>query len=102
MFYVLKYDLERRDYHPSIVEPLVFYRNDSVILICFDGLVIVSHKQETIKSLINSKNNGLEEYMLKEKGCISNYLWDKIKNNSNGTFKQSQWNLVEKNQPLHT
>ena len=34
--------------------------------------------------------------MLIDEGDISNYLGFNIKKNSDGTFKSSQWNLVEK------
>ena len=51
-FDILKTGLERRGYHQSQVDPCVFFRKVSVILTYFDGFVIVSHKQETIISLI--------------------------------------------------
>ena len=47
-------------------------------------------------SLIESLNNGTENYVLKDDGDISNYLEVKTKNNSDGTFELSQSHLVEK------
>ena len=37
-----------------------------------------------------------ESYVLKDKGCISNYLGVNIKKNSDGTFELYQSHLVEK------
>ena len=52
-----------------------------------DCCLIVSQKQQTITSLIESLNNSPENYMLKDKGDISNYLGVNIKKNSDGKFK---------------
>ena len=51
-FDILKNGLERRGYHQSQVYSCVFYRKDSIILTYVDDGVIVSHKQDTITSLI--------------------------------------------------
>ena len=74
----------------------MFYIKDSVILTRVDDCVIVSHKQETVTSLIESLNNGPENYVLTDEGDISNYLGVEIDKSSDGTFKLSQSNLVEK------
>ena len=66
IFDLLKTGLERRGYHQSQVDPCVFYRNNWVILTSVDDCVIVSHKQETVVLLIESLNNGSEEYVLEE------------------------------------
>ena len=86
-----------RGCHQSQVDPCVFYRKDSFILTYVDDCVIVSHKQETITFLIGSLNNGTENYVLTYEGCISNYLGDNIKKNSDGKFKFSQSHLADKN-----
>ena len=57
-FDLIKTGIERRVYHQYQVEPCVFYRKDSVILTCFYCCVIVSQKQDTITSLIESLNDG--------------------------------------------
>ena len=48
----LKTGLERRIYHQYLVDPLVFYRKDSDILIYVDYCLIFSNKKYTITSLI--------------------------------------------------
>ena len=96
MFDLLKTVLERSGYHKSQVDPCVFYRKYSFILTYASDFVIVSHKQETITSLIELLNNGPENYVLSDEGGISNYLVVNIKNISGETFKLSQSNLVEK------
>ena len=63
-FNLLRTGIERRGYYQYQVEPCVFYRKDSVILTCVYYSVIVSHKQDTITSLIESLKNGLENYIL--------------------------------------
>ena len=70
-FDILKTGLESRSYHQCHVEPFVSYRKDSVILIYVDGCILVSHKQETIASLIESLNIGFENYVLTDEGDIS-------------------------------
>ena len=49
--------LESRGCHQSQVDPCSIYRKYSVILAYVDDCVIVSHKEETITSLIESINN---------------------------------------------
>ena len=51
-FDLIKTGIERRGYHQSQFYPSVFYIKYSVILTYVDDCVIVSHKQETITSLI--------------------------------------------------
>ena len=48
----LKTGLESRGCHQSQVDPYVCYRKDSVILTYVYDCVIISHKQDTITSLI--------------------------------------------------
>ena len=59
----------------------MFYRKDSVIFTGADGCVIVSHKQDTIISLIESLKNRPENYMLVDEEDISNCLGVNIKKN---------------------
>ena len=82
-------------YHQSQVDPCVFYRKYSVFKNYVDDSVIVSHKKQTITSLIESLNNGPENYVLTDEGDISNYLGVDINKSSYGTFKLSQSYLVE-------
>ena len=86
----IKTGLERRGYYQSQVDPSVFYRKYSGILTYVDDCVIVSHKQETIKELIESLKNGPENYVLKDEGDIPTYLGVKTKKNSDETFKLSK------------
>ena len=58
--------------------------------------MIVSHKKDTITSLIESLDNGPENYVLTDEGDISNHLGVKIKKNSDGTFELFKSHLVEK------
>ena len=51
-FDLLKTGLEMRNYHQSQVGSFVFFRKYSAILTYVYDCVIVSHKQETITSLI--------------------------------------------------
>ena len=67
-FDFLKTDLERMGYHQYQVDPCVFYRKESVILTDVDDFVMVSHKQDTIASLIESLNIGTENYVLEDEG----------------------------------
>ena len=46
----------------------------------------LSHKQETIISLIESLNNGPENYVLTDEGNMSIYLGVNIKKNSDEIF----------------
>ena len=60
---LIKKGLKIRGYHKSQVDPCVFYRKYSFILTYASDFVIVSHKQETITSLIELLNNGPENYV---------------------------------------
>ena len=51
--------------------------------------MIVSHKKDTITSLIESLKNGPENYMLTDEGDISNYIEVNIKKSTYGTFELS-------------
>ena len=68
----------------------------SVILTCVDYCSIVSNKQETITSLIESINNSPENYVLIYKGDISNYPGVNMKKNSYDKLELSLSHLVDK------
>ena len=51
-FYLLESGLERIGYRQYQFYPCIFYRKDLVILTYVDDCLIVSHRQETITSLI--------------------------------------------------
>ena len=63
-----------------------FCRKDSVVWTYVDDCVILSHKQDTITSLIESLNNSPEIYALTNEGDISNYIGVNINKNSDETF----------------
>ena len=73
-FDLLKTGLESRGYHQSQTDPCLFKKIDSVILTYVDYCLLVSYKQQKITSLIESLNNGPENYVLTDEGDISNYL----------------------------
>ena len=85
-FNLLKNGLQRRGYHKSQVDPCVFHRKYSVILTYVDGFLIVSRKQETITSLIESLKNGSRNYVLIYERDVSNYLGVNNKKNSDVKF----------------
>ena len=78
-FGLLKNCLESRCCHQSQGDTFLFYIKYSFLLTCVDDCVIVSHKQETITSLIESLNNVSENNMLTYEGDISNYFGVNIK-----------------------
>ena len=63
-FDILKTGLESRCCHQYQVDPFVFYIKDSVTSKYVDDFVIVSTKQETITSLIESLNIDHENCVL--------------------------------------
>ena len=69
-FDLLKTGLERRYYHQYQIYTCLFYRKYSVILSYVDDCVIVSHKQETTTSFINSLNNCPANYVSIYEGCF--------------------------------
>ena len=85
IFLSSKTSLERSFYRQSQVYLCLFSEN-SFILTYVDECVIVSHKQETITSLIESLNIVAVKYLLTDEGDISNYLGVNIKKNSFGTL----------------
>ena len=85
-----------RGWHQYKFDPCVFYKNESVILTYVGGCVTVSYTKGTITKLIESLNNGPENYALTDEGDISNYLGVNIKKNPDGTFELLQSHLVEK------
>ena len=85
-FDLLNFFLERRGYHQSQVDPCIFYRKKSVVLNYVDDFLIVSHKQETISTFIESLNNGPEKHVLTDKGEKISYLGVNIKKNKMGNY----------------
>ena len=69
-FYLRKTRVKRRGYHQYQVDICVIHRKEPVILTYANYFVIVSHKQDTITSLIVSLNNGPENYMLTDEEDI--------------------------------
>ena len=52
------------------MDPCVFYRHDSIILIYVDDCVIVAKDSRTIDELVQSLKNGSENYQLMDEGSI--------------------------------
>ena len=66
-FGLLNNGIKSRGYHQHQIDPCVIYRKCSDILTHVYDCVIVSYRQETITSLIESFNNGPENYVLTDK-----------------------------------
>ena len=65
-----KTGLERRGYHIYKIDPCLFHRKESFILTYVDDYIIVSHKQETITSLIELLKNAPSNYVLTYEGYL--------------------------------
>ena len=61
----------------------ILQRKSFILNYVYDGL-IVSHKQETVTSLIEALNNGPEKYMFTDKVDTSNYIGVNTKKNNMG------------------
>ena len=96
VFGPLKNGLLIRGYHQYQVDPCIFYKKYSVNLTYVEGCVIVSYKQDTITSLIESLNNSPGNYVLTDEVDISNDIGGNIKKNSYGALELLQLHLVEK------
>ena len=86
-FHLSKNGPWRRAYYQYHVDPRGFYKRDSFILTNLKYCLIVSHKQDTITSLIESLNNAPSYSALTDERYISNYIGVNIKKNLDGTFK---------------
>ena len=83
-FDLLKNGIESRCNHQYQFEPCVLYRKYSYILTYVEIFFKVSHKKETITSLIESLKNGTENYCFTYEVYISNYPGVNTKKNQMG------------------
>ena len=76
----LKNGLLRRGFKLSEIDPCVFLREDTVLLVYVDDVIIISKKESKIKEFIQSLRNGPENMILQMKGVFpSIWVWTLLK-----------------------
>jgi hypothetical protein len=83
-----------RDFVQSQVDKCVFFRKDSVVLVCVDDCIILGNTMLEVDAVISSLHVGPENFQLTNQGSIDKYLELKITNIDSNTFKMSQPFLV--------
>ena len=92
----LKKGLESRGFVQSKIDPCVFYKNKSILLVYVDDCIIFDPKQSNIDEFIMSLHNGVENFQLTDEGNIKDYLGVELVRHSKESYELHQPYLIQR------
>ena len=93
---MIKGGLERRKFTPSIIDQRIFYKEDMIILLYVDGMIVALKKEKDVNNLIQSLREESERFILTSEGDVKNYLGVEIVKNKYGSFEFKQPHLIQR------
>jgi hypothetical protein len=91
----LKQGLIDRGFHPSVIDPCLYFKKGMMIITYIDDCIIVSNSMKDINTFVKSIKDGIEGYVLTDEGDINKFLGIEIKEITKNKFKLSQSFLIE-------
>lgn len=88
--------LENRGYIQSSVDKCVFYKDDIVLLIYVDDILIIGKDNDKVDAFKDSMKAGSENFIFTDGESLDCYLGVQIERLSNGTIKLFQPYLIER------
>ena len=89
-FEKLRTGLTDRNFVQSQVDKCVFYRDGCIVLTYVDDCILLGHSIQLIDSVINSLQNGEEDFELTDEGSIDKYLGVLFRDIDESSFEMSQ------------
>ncbi len=78
-FKKLKQGLIDRGFHPSAINPCLYFKKGMIIITYVDDCINVSNSMKDINSFVTSMKDGPKEYVLTDEGDINKFLGIEIK-----------------------
>jgi hypothetical protein len=94
-FEKLKQGLIDRGFHPSVINPCLYFKKGIIIITYVDDCIIVNNSMKDINTFIKSMKYGPKGYDLIDEGDINKFLGIEIKEITKNKFKLSQPFLIE-------
>jgi hypothetical protein len=89
-FEKLKQGLIDRGFHPSAIDPCLYFKKGMIIITYLDDCIIVSNSMKDINTSVESMKDGPEGYVLTDEGDIHKFLGIEIKEITKNKFELSQ------------
>jgi hypothetical protein len=95
-FEKLKQGLIDRGFHPSAIDPCLYFKKGMIIITYVDDCIIVSNSMKDIKTFVKSMKDGPKGYVLIDEGEINKFLGIEIKEITRHKFELSQQFLIKR------
>jgi hypothetical protein len=82
-------------FHPSAINPCLYFEKGMIIITYVDDCIIVSNSMKDINTFVTSMKDGPKEYVLSDKGDINKFLGIEIKEITRNKFKLLQPFLIK-------
>jgi hypothetical protein len=94
-FEKLKQGLIDRGFHPSAINPCLYFKKGMIIITYMDDCIIVSNSMKDINNFVKSMKDGPKVYVLTDEGDINKFLGIEIKEITSNKFELSQPFLIK-------
>ncbi len=94
-FEKLKQGLINREFHPSAINPCLYFKKGMIIITYIDVCIIVSNSMKNINTFVRFMKDGPKGYVLTDEGDINKFLGIEIKEITKNKFKLSQPFLIK-------
>jgi hypothetical protein len=91
----LKQGLIHPGFHPSAIDPCLYFKKGMIIITYIDDCIIVSNSMKDINTFVKSIKDGPKGYVLTDEGDINNFFGIEIKEITKNKFELSQPFLIE-------
>jgi hypothetical protein len=95
-FEKLHQSLIERGFHPSAINPWLYFKKGMIIITYIDGRIIVSNSMKDINTFVKSMKDGPKEYVLTDEGDMNKFSGIEIKEITENKFELSQPFLIER------
>jgi hypothetical protein len=94
-FEKLKQGLIEHGFHPSAINPCLYFKKEMIIITYVDDCIIVSNSMKDINTFVKSMKDGPKEYVLTDEGDKNQFIGIEIKKITGNKFELSQPFLIK-------
>ena len=93
---MIKNGLMDRGFEPSEADPCMFIKEELVVVLYVDDMIVVGKRKQDIEELYNSLKEGNENFKLTKEGKIDKYLGVELIDDGQGSFEARQPHLIKR------
>jgi hypothetical protein len=94
-FEKLKQGLIDRGFHPSAINPCLYFKKGMIFITYVDDSIIISNSMKDINTFVKSTKDGSKGYVLADEGDINKFLEIETREIKKNKFELSQPFLIE-------